>query len=126
MARRVGNTFTILALCCAIGVQWLGIQSIAWAAMLVENSKHGSFCHAFSQTFDGAHPCSLCHFVNHAKNSEKKSDVMQTATGVDLISCAEVTRLVPRVGFIDYPLSEVSPNEVAYSPPAPPPRPLLA
>ena len=41
--------------------------------MLIEYSKRAPLCQAIAQTFDGAHPCSLCHIVvNKGKTSEKK------------------------------------------------------
>jgi hypothetical protein len=73
--REVGRIVTIGALCCAIGLHWVALQSFAWTSMLIEYSKRAPLCQAIAQTFDGAHPCSLCHFVNKGKSSEKKSDL---------------------------------------------------
>ena len=41
--------------------------------MIVDNAKQVSLCHAIARTFDGVHPCSLCHIVNRGKTAEKKS-----------------------------------------------------
>ena len=73
--RIVGRIVMIFALCCAMGLHWMALQSVAWTTMLVQNAKHTSLCKAIVYTLDGAHPCSLCHAVNAGKNSEKKSDL---------------------------------------------------
>ena len=46
--------------------------------MIIDYSKRAPLCQAIAQTFDGAHPCSLCHVVNKGKNSEKKSDLQSS------------------------------------------------
>src|SRR5438132_12347421 len=81
----IARSVTIVALCCAIGLQWLALQSIAWTAMIVDYSKHAPLCQAITETFDGAHPCSLCHAVNAGKNSEKKSDLQSPTPKIDMI-----------------------------------------
>jgi hypothetical protein len=81
----IGRIATIVALCCAIGLHWLVLQSVAWTTMLIEHSKGASLCQAIAQTFDGAHPCSLCHAVNKGKNSEKKSDLQSPTPKMDMI-----------------------------------------
>ena len=67
--RSGAHAITIFALCCAIGLQWIALQSIAWTAMLVEYSEHAPLCVAAAQTLDGSHPRSLCRAVNTAKHS---------------------------------------------------------
>ncbi len=85
MFRAAGRFVTILALCCAIGLHWIALQSLAWTTMIVEYSKHAPLRAAITQTFDGAHPCSLCHAVNAGKNSEKKTDLQSTTPKIDMI-----------------------------------------
>ena len=81
--RCIGRIVTIFALCSAIGLHWLTLQSIAWTTMLIDYSKRAPLCRAISQTFDGAHPCSLCQVVNAGKSSEKKSDPISAAGRAD-------------------------------------------
>ena len=45
--------------------------------MLIQNAQRAPLQTAIAQTFDGAHPCSLCHMVNKGKTSEKKSDLQR-------------------------------------------------
>jgi len=123
--RCIARAVTIFALCCAIGLQWLALQSIAWTAMIVDYSKHASFCKAIAQTLDGAHPCSLCHIVNKGKASEKKSDLQPLTPKIDLICTKRaITLLRPFVDF-EYSTSDFAFSEIGQSRPVPPPRPTL-
>jgi len=123
--RCVGRIGTILALCCAIGLHWIALQSVAWTTMIFEYSKHAPLRAAITQAFDGAHPCSLCHAVNTGKNSEKKSD-FQSPTKIDMICAARTILLLPRFVPFQYATSDFSSSESRSSPPVPPPRSLLS
>jgi len=118
----IGRIATIVALCCAIGLHWLALQSVAWTTMLIEHSKGASLCQAIAQTFDGAHPCSLCHAVNKGKNSEKKSDLQSPTPKMDMICVTCATRLSPLFAPFDYGTCNFSSSEITHSPPVPPPR----
>jgi hypothetical protein len=86
--RCVGRIITIFAICCAIGLQWIALQSVAWTTMVFEYSKHAPLCRAIAQTFDGAHPCALCQVVNKGKNSEKQSGLQSpTSSTPQPFSC---------------------------------------
>jgi hypothetical protein len=123
--RCVGQIATIVALCCAIELHWVALQSVAWATMIVDYSKRAPLCQAITQTFDGAHPCSLCHAVNAGKNSEKKSDLQSPAPKIDMICVSRTAVLLrPFVPF-EYAARDFSFDQVGRSPPAPPPRRLL-
>jgi hypothetical protein len=120
--RCIARAVTISAVCCAIGLQWLALQSIAWTAMIVDYSKHSSLGKAIAQTFDGAHPCSLCHIVNKGKACEKKSDFQPLTPKVDIICTKQaITLLLPFVDF-EYSTRDFSFSEIGHSPPVRPPR----
>jgi hypothetical protein len=119
---QAGRIVTIGALCCAIGLHWVALQSFAWTSMLFEYSKRAPLCQAIAQTFDGAHPCSLCHVVATGKASEKKTDVRSPVPRIDIICVARVIRLISPVALFDYTLRDFSVSEIEYSPPVPPPR----
>jgi hypothetical protein len=120
--RCIGRAVTIFALCCAIGLQWLALQSIAWTTMIVDYSKNASLCQAIAKTLDGAHPCSLCKIVSKGKTAEKKSDLQLLTQRVDMIcpACGTI-RVQPFVHF-DYAITSFSVSEIRHSPAVPPPR----
>jgi hypothetical protein len=90
--------------------------------MLIEYSKRGPLCHAIAETFDGAHPCSLCHIVATGSASEKKSDIQLSVPRIDVICVARVIRLVSPFAVFRYALHDFSVSEIEQSPPVPPPR----
>jgi hypothetical protein len=120
--RCVARAVTVFALCCAIGLQWVAIQSVAWTTMLIKNSRQASFCKAIIQTFDGSHPCSLCHLVTKGKASEKKSDVRSAMPKLDIICVTRMIALVPRFVPFEHAPSDCSLLQFEHSPPIPPPR----
>jgi hypothetical protein len=124
--RCIGRIVTIFALCCAIGLHWLTLQSIAWTSMIIDYSKRGTLCQAIAQTLDGAHPCSLCHAVNAGKNSEKKSDLQSPAPKIDMICVWRTTpSFRPFISF-EYTVRDFCSSQIGRSPPVPPPRSLLS
>jgi hypothetical protein len=90
--------------------------------MLIENSKRAPLCQAIAQTFDGAHPCSLCHIVAKGKASEKKSDIQSPVPKIDIICVARVIQLRSSFALVSYALRDFSLSEIEQSPPVPPPR----
>jgi hypothetical protein len=120
--RCVGRIATIVALCCAIGLHWVALQSVAWATMIVDYSKRAPLCSAIAQTFDGAHPCSLCHAVDKGKTSEKRSDMQSPAPKIDIICVARTVRLMTLATPFDFAVADFSLSEMRHSPPVPPPR----
>ena len=122
MFRVAGRFVTILALCCAIGLHWIALQSLAWTTMVIEYSKRAPLRAAITQTFDGAHPCSLCHAVNAGKSSEKKSDLQSSNPKIDMIYTVRTIRLIPAFALFAYAPVTFSSLEIAHSPPIPPPR----
>jgi hypothetical protein len=123
--RCIARGVTIFALCCAIGLQWLALQSIAWTAMIVDYSKNASLCQAIAKTLDGTHPCSLCKIVNKGKTAETKSDLQLLTQKVDMICVWQpASYLRPFIRF-EYTAGEFSSFQIGQSPPVPPPRSLL-
>ena len=123
--RCIGRAVTIFSLCCAIGLQWVALQSIAWTSMIIDYSKRGTLCQAIAQTLDGAHPCSLCRVVNKANSTEKKSDLQLLTPKLDLICTKHAITLgLPFISF-DYANRNFRISEVGQSPPVPPPRSIL-
>jgi hypothetical protein len=124
--RCIARAVTIFALCCAIGLHWIALQSLAWTTMIIDYSKRAPLCQAIAQTFDGAHPCSLCHIVNTGKASEKKSDLQPLTPKIDMICTKRTISLLRPFSHFEYSASDFSFAEIGHSPPVPPPRPILA
>jgi hypothetical protein len=120
--RWAGRLVTICALCCAIGLQWFALQSVAWTTMLIQNSKGATLTQAIARTFDGAHPCSLCHVVEKGKNAEKKAGAIAPVVKIDMILAAHTAPVprtfVPVTYFSDIFALTINDD----SPPVPPPR----
>jgi hypothetical protein len=121
-----GRIATISALCLSIGLHWIALQSLAWTTMMIDYSKRTALCQAIAQTFDGAHPCSLCKVVSKGKDSEKKQTLQSPSPKIDMI-CAPLANRIPRpfVPF-EYAAGDRFSFELGRSPPVPPPRSLLS
>ena len=90
--------------------------------MLVANAQHAPLSEAVAKTFDGEHPCSLCHAVSAGKNSEKKSDLPSPSPKIDMMCSAQPVRLQrPFVSF-EYLTTDFDWSESGDSPAVPPPR----
>ena len=90
--------------------------------MIFDYSKRASLSKAIAQTFDGAHPCSLCQIVNKGKACEKKSDLQPLTPKIDMICTKRAVTLVRPFVHFDYAGSDFCVSEIGRSPPVPPPR----
>jgi hypothetical protein len=70
--RVIGCAAGLLALLVASGGHWTVLQSVAWARMLIEYSRDSSLAEAIEKTFDGEHPCSLCHKIRQGRQQEEQ------------------------------------------------------
>lgn len=121
----------VLGLMVSIGMHTVVIQSAAWAGMLVSYSlQNGSVTQAVADTFDGAHPCPLCHLAKKTENTSSDDKQAPKAEGkVKLHLIAEATPpfvidvLPPPVYF---PAAEARPCVIRQTPDTPPPRVLRA
>jgi hypothetical protein len=118
----LGRAAIIGALCLALGFQWLALQSVAWATMLACNAQHAPLAEAMARTFDGAHPCMLCHTVAAGKKSEKKSDMQTTTAKIDLICPIQTLGWLRSCVPYDYAQTRFAIPERFSAPPVPPPR----
>jgi hypothetical protein len=118
----IGRAATILALCLSLGFHWLALQSIAWTTMLVENVWHTPLSEAVAKTFDGRHPCTLCHAVAEGNKSEKKSEVFPMVAKIDLICTTRSLSWLPPWISYEYPPVNSAIPERSQAPPVPPPR----
>lgn len=117
---------TIVALCLSLGFHWIALQSVAWTTMLVTNAQHSRLSEALAKTFDGAHPCALCHAVADGHKSERKSELPVTLGKVDLICTTGSVKLLPPWVKFEFSLTTNLVPEFSLPPPSPPPRPVVA
>jgi hypothetical protein len=118
----IGRAATILALCLSLGFHWLALQSVAWTTMLLENARHAPLDQAVMKTFDGNHPCDLCHAVAAGQKSEKKSEILPTGGKVDLICTTRILNCLPPWVPYEYFRIGSAILERSKAPPVPPPR----
>jgi len=90
--------------------------------MIIHYSKRAPFCQAIAQTFDGHHPCSLCHIVTSGKASEKKPDMQSPAPKIDIMCVERAIQLVSAFTPIQYVIPDFAISKIEQSPPVPPPR----
>ncbi len=104
--RHAGTCAAVIAVLFASGGHWVVLQTVAFGSMVVRYSQDGSLGEALAKTFDGKHPCPLCHAVQRGRQQEEKQ---RPALGLD-------------------PQRELALPESVLRPPAPPPgeRRLLA
>jgi hypothetical protein len=126
MFSAIGRATTIVALCLSLGLHWLALQSIAWTTMLVENARQVPLSEAVERTFDGSHPCDLCHAVADGRKSEKKSEILPTVAKMDLICITRRLSWLPSWLPVVYATRSFYLSEIFLTPPAPPPRSLLS
>jgi hypothetical protein len=103
MFMRIGRFFIAVTLCLSIGGHWLGLQSIAWAKMIVDYSQSCSIAQAVAYTFDGEHPCDMCKHINKARSGEKKHDRELSVSKSDLICTIRQFVLLPPFVSFEYP-----------------------
>jgi hypothetical protein len=102
---KAGRLLLVVALLVSCGAHWFVLQSIAWTAMLVENSHRTTLVEAVKRTFDGAHPCGMCKQIAGGKAQEKKSDAPVFAGKIELIYEPRAIALHPPCMGHEHPVS---------------------
>jgi hypothetical protein len=69
--RVAGLAACLLAVLLANGGHWAVLQSIAWTRMIVDYSRDNSLSEAVEMTFDGEHPCKMCHKIREGRQQEE-------------------------------------------------------
>ncbi|MCB1208510.1 MAG: hypothetical protein KDK97_04235 [Verrucomicrobiales bacterium] len=85
----------VAALVLSIGLHWACLQSAAWVGMLVTyTAKSGSVSQAVADTFDGRHPCKLCHLVSDGQNQDQKKQQQDGKLKKLDLACNESPRFI--------------------------------
>ena len=127
--KRVGCLAALLAVFVSGGGHWALLQSVAWARMIVSYSRTDTLSTAVSKTFDGEHPCPMCRKIKADRETEQQERQPLPGTSiarvvVDLMSvpAAAAIPFVPQDAFQPTAADFLSPDELAWQPPTPPPR----
>jgi hypothetical protein len=72
----------LLVLC--LGLHWAVLQTVAWGGMLLAYAQRVPVAQAIEMTFDGEHPCPLCHAIEEGKAQERKRDAQNLAPQIKL------------------------------------------
>ena len=111
-----------VALVSSIGLHWAFFQSVAWVGMVITYSQEGTLTQALQKTFDGKHPCSLCHQIAQAQKSQKKSDRQLEIKRLEFIKAEQVIALAAPTHFQIKSTGNSSAPQFCETPPVPPPR----
>lgn len=122
MLVRFGRGLVVVALCCSLGGQWFGLQSIAWATMLVKYSQNCPIKQAIAQTFDGDHPCDMCKHISKSREKERKPEAQTNLAKADLICVTGRFWLLPPFKVFRYSNLCLSSEHLSRRPLLPPPR----
>jgi hypothetical protein len=71
--KTAGLIGAVAALLALHGAHWAGVQAFAWGRMLADYSQQGSLLSALDKTFNGQHPCALCHKVREGVAQDQKA-----------------------------------------------------
>ena len=124
MVQRLRKWFVVVLLVFSIGTPWALLQSVAWLGMLYNYARATTFAQAVILTFDGKHPCRVCHFVRQGRAEERQQkrslprhdDALQL--GLPPVSFSLFFPSMPRDLATAMPL----PGARFEAPPRPPPR----
>ncbi len=89
------KSLALIACLHLIGGHWLALQTVAWVDMFVENQRSDSLLEALGKTFDGEHPCNLCHTVE--KGQQDEGDQQPTLLISQLIAILPAVNPLPPV-----------------------------
>lgn len=124
--RVVRCTVAVVLLALLLGAQWTLLQAVAWTRMLVTYSHDHSWSEAVQMTFDGRHPCDLCHFIRAARSLEHPQTLVALSTELrQIIECdlpPVAVELQPPGRFHPHPILASSAPSRAQAPPKPRPR----
>ncbi len=122
MLKWVGNFFLIITLLAATDAQWLVLQSVAWAGMIMSYSEKSPLKGALAETFDGKHPCPLCRAIAAGKKSERKNEFTLQLNKLEFPPAPENFVLIAPSSFPLLPLTNTFAESTTQQPPTPPPR----
>lgn len=123
MSGALKRTLVVVLLVVAISTPWALVQSLAWLNMLATYSRQANLKQAIQMTFDGKHPCRLCHLAQNVKREQREQH--RTVCAEDKLQLG----LPPQMVFLITPppadpasIEQSTPVSRCDQPPSPPPR----
>jgi len=124
--KRIARFLIVAALMVSIGLPWAALQSVAWIGMAFTYTvEKGSMVAGLSDTFDGAHPCPLCHAVSAGQEKEKKQDHDKGGSlkkKLEMLPMTQLSLWRPKIPPQEYSWLDFRCDRRAATPPLPPPR----
>ena len=79
------------------------LQTTAWIGMAIHYTQQNGIVAGLEQTFDGAHPCSMCQAIKAAhKQEQKKTPLVQAEWKKDFPTCTHGFRVYQQWVELDY------------------------
>ena len=120
--------FRLLTVICALhvsGAHWAALQTLAWTGMLVKRTQEVSVEEAVRTTFDGEHPCALCHAVEEGRRQQQEKEptpIIEQLAKLSFLRPLPVSLPLPTSVSMVFPsFFDVGEGRVE-APPTPPPR----
>lgn len=101
------------------------LQSVAWTRMLIANSRTDTLPTALVKTFDGKHPCKMCHQIREGREEERHEASLVSGHHAPRLWLALSVMSVPPPVARDRALEgsiSSPPADFVGIPPDPPPR----
>ena len=71
---RAGALLALGSMLLASGSHWVLLQSLAFGSMIIRYAQDTPLRAAVAMTFDGKHPCPLCHAVQEGRQDQEERD----------------------------------------------------
>lgn len=115
------HSLALIACLHLVGGHWLALNTVAWVGMFVENQRSGSLVEALEKTFDGQHPCSLCHAIEKGQQDEGEKRPVELTAKVNAV-LASLVELPPlaSTAHVYFVRGDV-PSSIRLPLPSPPP-----
>lgn len=104
-----------------LGGHWVVLQSVGWVKMFVEYAQEDSLRVALVKTFDGEHPCSICHTVSDGRKKEEKQEATIMVPKIDAVLMTAVQLPKAVESDCSYPSWQPTGTARNLAPPTPPP-----
>lgn len=121
MFQRIARLLVLVAAVQLLGGQWLVLQSVAWAGMLVSFAQTETVVVAIEKTFDGEHPCDLCQAVQKGQNEDRQQAIAKMLVKIDAVLAVAAALPVRQAEPLEFLDLESAGAVRMDAPPVPPP-----